>query len=61
MADSGKTAELKGRAKEATGALRGDEDQRDEGRRDQAKGKARQAGEKISDALDDASDAARRR
>jgi uncharacterized protein YjbJ (UPF0337 family) len=57
MDDSGKAQELKGRAKEAAGAVTGDDEQRQEGRADQAGGKARQAGEKLRDAAEDAKDA----
>jgi uncharacterized protein YjbJ (UPF0337 family) len=59
MSESGKAQELKGRAKEAAGAVRGDEEQKDEGRADQAKGKARQAGEKMRGAAEDMKDALR--
>lgn len=61
MSESGKTQELKGKAKEAAGALRGDEEQKDEGRADQSKGKVKQAGEKMKDAAEDVKDAVRRR
>jgi uncharacterized protein YjbJ (UPF0337 family) len=61
MTESGKSQEMKGRAKEAAGALRGDEEQKDEGRSDQATGKVRQAGEKLGDAVEDAKDAIKRR
>jgi uncharacterized protein YjbJ (UPF0337 family) len=57
MDESGKQQELKGRAKEAAGALTGDDEQRAEGRADQSQGKARQAGEKVRDAVDDMKDA----
>jgi len=60
MDESAKTQEMKGKAKEAAGALRGDEEQKDEGRADQAGGKARQAGEKLKDAASDAKDALKR-
>jgi uncharacterized protein YjbJ (UPF0337 family) len=60
MADSGKSQELGGRAKEALGAVTGDEDTKREGRRDQAEGKVRQAGEKAADAAEDLKDAVRR-
>jgi uncharacterized protein YjbJ (UPF0337 family) len=59
MSESGKAQELKGRAKEAAGAVRCDEEQKDEGRADQAKGKARQAGEKMREAAEDMKDALR--
>jgi uncharacterized protein YjbJ (UPF0337 family) len=57
MDESGKAQELKGRAKEAAGAVTGDDEKRAEGRADQASGKARQAGEKLRDAAEDAKDA----
>jgi uncharacterized protein YjbJ (UPF0337 family) len=60
MTDSGKAKELGGRAKEALGAVRGDEEQKAEGRQDQSEGKARQAGEKVKDALGDLKDAVKR-
>lgn len=60
MSESGKTQEMGGRAKEAMGALRGDEEQKDEGRQDQREGKARQAGEKLREAAEDVKDALRR-
>ena len=60
MTESGKSQELKGRAKEAAGAVTGDDEQRHEGRADQAKGKARQAGEKLGEAVEDLKDAARK-
>jgi uncharacterized protein YjbJ (UPF0337 family) len=57
MDESGKAQELKGRAKEAAGAVTGDDEKRQEGRADQAGGKARQAGEKLGDAARDMKDA----
>ena len=60
MTESGKAQELKGRAKEAAGALTGDDEQKDEGRADQAEGKIRQAGEKVRDAAEDLKDAVRK-
>ncbi len=60
MSDSGKAEEAKGTIKEVIGALRGDEDQKDEGRKEQAEGKLRQAGEKVKDAARDVSDAVRK-
>jgi uncharacterized protein YjbJ (UPF0337 family) len=57
MTESGKSQELKGRAKEAAGAVTGDDEKRAEGRADQAGGKARQAGEKLRDAARDAKEA----
>ena len=44
---SGKTADLKGRAKEAAGDLSGDDDLQREGKADQTKGKVK---EKVDDA-----------
>ncbi len=60
MGDTGKTDEMKGRAKEATGALTGDDDLRDEGRKDRAKGKLKDASDKLKEAAEDAKDALRR-
>ncbi|MFP5452487.1 MAG: CsbD family protein [Thermoleophilia bacterium] len=57
MGSSGKTDEIKGRAKEAAGAVSGDDELRREGREDQAEGKLRQAGEKARDAAGDMKDA----
>jgi uncharacterized protein YjbJ (UPF0337 family) len=45
-----KGEQLKGRAKEAAGAATDDESLRREGRADQTKGSAKQAGEKVKDA-----------
>lgn len=45
----GKTDELKGRVKEAAGALTGDEDLKREGQVDQTAGKIKQAVEKVVD------------
>jgi uncharacterized protein YjbJ (UPF0337 family) len=56
MGDSGKMDEMKGRAKEAGGAVTGDDELRREGRQDQAKGKLQQAGEKARDAAEDVKD-----
>jgi uncharacterized protein YjbJ (UPF0337 family) len=52
--------ELKGRAKEAAGALTGDDELRNEGRADRAESSVKQAGEKAKDAVDDLKDAAKR-
>ena len=60
MGESGKAEELKGRAKEAAGAVSGDEEMKEQGRADQAEGKVRQAGEKVGDAVEDVKDAATR-
>lgn len=60
MSDSGKAQEAKGRAKEAVGAVTGNDEQKKEGRQDQAEGKVRQAGEKVRDAIDDIADAAKK-
>lgn len=51
---SGKTDELKGRAKEAAGALTGDEKLKREGKTDQAVGKIKQHAEKVIDKVKDA-------
>jgi len=45
----GKTDEVKGRVKEAAGALTGDKKLKREGRADQAAGKVKQGAEKIVD------------
>jgi uncharacterized protein YjbJ (UPF0337 family) len=50
----GKTQELKGRAKEAAGALTGDAKLKREGRLDQTAGKAKQTAEKVIDKVKDA-------
>ena len=60
MPESGKAQELKGRATEAAGAVTGVDEQRHEGRTDQAKGKAQQAGEKLREAAEDPKDAGRK-
>jgi uncharacterized protein YjbJ (UPF0337 family) len=44
---SGKSEEIKGRVKEAAGALTGDDKLRREGKLDQATGKVKQAVEKV--------------
>lgn len=51
---SGKTEELKGRVKEAAGALTGDEDLKREGRVEQVVGKVQQKAEKVIDEIKDA-------
>jgi uncharacterized protein YjbJ (UPF0337 family) len=50
---SGKTDELKGRVKEAAGALTGDQELKREGKTDQAVGKIKQQAEKIIDKVKD--------
>ena len=50
----GKTDELKGRVKEAAGALTGDAKLKREGRMDQAVGKAKQAADKVIDKVGNA-------
>jgi uncharacterized protein YjbJ (UPF0337 family) len=50
---SGKTDELKGRVKEAAGALTGDKKLKREGKTDQAVGKVKQQAEKIIDKVKD--------
>ena len=52
-----KTDDLKGRAKEATGSVTGDDELKDEGRADQAESSVKQAGEKAKDAVGDVKDA----
>ncbi len=51
---SGKTDEVKGRVKEAGGALSDNDQLRREGKIDQAVGKAKQAAEKVADKVKDA-------
>ena len=52
-----KGQDLKGRAKEAAGSVTGDDDMKAEGRGDQAESSAKQAGEKVKDAVGDVKDA----
>jgi uncharacterized protein YjbJ (UPF0337 family) len=47
----GKTDEVKGRIKEAAGALTGNDKLREEGKTDQAVGKAKQAVQKAADTV----------
>jgi len=51
---SGKSDELKGRVKEAAGALTGDKKLKQEGRADQAVGKIKQKAEKVIAKVKDA-------
>ena len=51
---SGKSDELKGRVKEAAGALTGDEKLKREGKTDQVVGKIKQKVEKVVDKVKDA-------
>jgi uncharacterized protein YjbJ (UPF0337 family) len=51
---SGRTDVVKGRIKEAAGAVTGNDKLRDEGKTDQAVGKAKQAVQKAADAVKDA-------
>jgi uncharacterized protein YjbJ (UPF0337 family) len=51
---SGKSDELKGRVKEAAGALTGDKKLKREGKADQAVGKIKQTVEKVIDKVKDA-------
>lgn len=51
---SGKADEIKGRVKEAAGAITDDEQLRREGKVDQAAGKVKQAAEKAVDAVKNA-------
>ncbi|MFC4604345.1 CsbD family protein [Rhodococcus kronopolitis] len=48
-----KAEELAGKAKEKIGEVTGDTDTEAEGRKDQAKGNLKQAGEKVKDAFKD--------
>jgi uncharacterized protein YjbJ (UPF0337 family) len=50
----GKTDEVKGRIKEAAGALTGNNELREEGKTDQAVGKAEQAVQKTADVVKEA-------
>jgi uncharacterized protein YjbJ (UPF0337 family) len=50
---SGKTDELKGRVKEAAGALTGNDQLKQEGKTDQAVGKIKQQAEKVIDKVKD--------
>ena len=45
--------DLKGRAKEAAGAVTGDDDLKAEGREDQAEASVKKAGEHVKDAAED--------
>jgi uncharacterized protein YjbJ (UPF0337 family) len=51
---AGKTDEVKGRVKEAAGAVTGNDDLRREGKIDQAAGKVKQSGEKVVEKVQDA-------
>lgn len=51
---NGKVEEMKGRVKEAAGALSGDAKLKREGRMDQAVGKVKQKAEKVIDKMKDA-------
>ena len=53
---SGKTDELKGRVKEAVGALTGDQKLKQEGKADQAVGKIKQSVQKLADKVKKALD-----
>ena len=53
---SGKTDEVKGRIKEAAGALTGNDRLREEGKADQAVGKTKQAAQKVVDKVKKAVD-----
>jgi uncharacterized protein YjbJ (UPF0337 family) len=48
---SGKTDVVKGRIKEAAGALTGNDELREEGKADQAVGKTKQAVQKVADTV----------
>ncbi len=51
---SGKTDVVKGRIKEAAGALTGNDKLREEGKTDQAVGEAKQAVQKVADTVQEA-------
>jgi len=53
---SGRTDVVKGRIKEAAGALTGNDELREEGKADQAVGKAKQAAQKVVDKVKKAVD-----
>jgi uncharacterized protein YjbJ (UPF0337 family) len=55
-----KAEDLKGRAKEAAGAVAGDDELKSEGRADQAESSVKQAGEHVKDAIDDVEDAVKK-
>jgi uncharacterized protein YjbJ (UPF0337 family) len=55
---SNKAEDLGGKAKQSVGGLTGDRDMQDEGRMDQAKAAAKDAGEKLKDAGHKLKDAA---
>ena len=55
-----KGEELKGRAKEAAGAVTGDDSLKREGRADQTESSVKQAGEKVKDAAGDLKDAVKK-
>jgi uncharacterized protein YjbJ (UPF0337 family) len=55
-----KGEELKGRAKEAAGAVTDDDELRAEGQADQTESNIKQAGEKVKDAAEDVKDAFKR-
>jgi uncharacterized protein YjbJ (UPF0337 family) len=59
MADEHRGEELKGRAKEAAGALSGDKDLKQEGRADQTSAKVKRGVDKAADKLNDAVDGLR--
>jgi uncharacterized protein YjbJ (UPF0337 family) len=52
-----KSEEVKGRAKEAAGAVTDDDELKHEGRADQTESKVKQAGENVKDAAEDVKDA----
>jgi uncharacterized protein YjbJ (UPF0337 family) len=54
----GKSDEIKGRIKEAAGALTGNDELRQEGKTDQAVGKVKQAVEKVVDTVKDTAEKA---
>lgn len=58
MADKHKGEELKGRTKEAVGDLTGDDDQKREGKTDQASAKTKDKVDRATDAVKDTADKA---
>lgn len=57
MLKSGKATEVKGRVEEASGMLRGDDEQRAKGKSDQVSGRLKQANEKLKSAAGNVKDA----
>jgi uncharacterized protein YjbJ (UPF0337 family) len=58
---AGETDKVKGRVKQAAGDLTDDQDMKDEGKLDEAAGKAKNAAGKAKEKVEDTIDAARRK